>query len=124
MGTSGARPQCQPTSRCLIVHFVRLYWQYASVKGAFTAPYFLVAHARRPPAYVYIRLLRRTLPAFFGNNRRKNRGLPVDDVARISLVRDLSLLPFFSSLFPRSQIARITWPEHMFLDIVAAISLI
>lgn len=50
MGTSGARPQCQPTSRCHCALCTIVL--YASVKGALTAPYFLVAHARRPSVYV------------------------------------------------------------------------
>lgn len=108
----------------VIVHFVRLCL-YASVKGALTAPYFLVAHAR---STLGLRFFDRTLPAFFGNNRRKNGELPRTrygrEFERLPCARRsrLSFLPFF---FLSSNTNRADYSaEHMFLDVLAASSLI
>lgn len=99
MGTSGARPQCQPTSRCLIVHFVRLYcstpllkgpwrrliswWhmhvdpQPTSTQGSFAGPF---------PHFSVI-----TVEKTGGSRRRRSEDLPRTSIA-------IKLTPFFSSL--------------------------
>lgn len=101
----------------VIVHLVRLC-HAPLLKGALAAPYFLVAHACASTLGASTSPSCRTLPAFFGNNRRKKGGSGADDAQRFSFSPAFSLLLLL--LLSSSRSPADYTPEHMFRDIVAA----